>query len=90
MAAQAAPGAGVCFSVGQIFPSYEALESQIQNYEQVHFVQLWKRDTRTVQAAQKRMSRPLNDRIKYYEITYCCIHGGKNFKARGEGKRSTS
>lgn len=80
----------ISFALGESFRTYEELESKVKLYEQKHYVQLWKRDTRTVQAAQKRLNRPLSDRIKYYEVKYSCIHGGKSFKARGEGKRSTS
>ena len=60
-------------------------EIQIQQYEQQHFVKLWKCDCRTIQAAQRRVNRALSEHIKYYEVTFCCIHGGKKFKARGEG-----
>ena len=27
--------------------------------------------------------------IKYYELTYSCIHGGREFQAKGDGKRAT-
>ena len=78
------------FFVGQQFQSFEDLQSHIKLYESQHFVQFWCRDSRTVQAAQKRVNRPLSEKIKYYQLTYGCIHGGKKFKARGEGKRVTS
>ena len=78
------------FFVGQQFQSFEDLQSRIKLHESQHFVQFWCRDSRTVQAAQKRVNRPLSEKIKYYQLTYGCIHGGKKFKARGEGKRVTS
>ena len=43
----------------------------------------------TIEAAQRRVNIVLSEHIKYYEVTFCCIHGGKKFKARGEGKRSS-
>ena len=89
-AASSSGEAVVSFAVGESFGTFEELEVKIKAYEQRHYVQLWKRDTRTVQAAQKRLNSPLSERIKYYEVKYSCIHGGKNFKARGEGKRSSS
>ena len=79
----------ISFCVRERFKSFQQLEEKIQQYEQQHFVKFWKRDCRTVQAAQKRVNRPLSEHIKYYEVTFCCIHGGKKFKARGEGKRSS-
>ena len=58
----------ISFTVGDSFHTFEELDKKIRVYEQCNSVQLWKRDTRTIQAAQKRMSRPSNERIKYYEI----------------------
>ena len=80
----------ISFCVGE-FKSYQHLEVKIQQYEQQHFVKLWKRDCRTIQAAQRHVNRALSEHIniKYYEVTFCCIHGGKKFKARGEGKCSS-
>ena len=79
----------VSFAVGESFSSFQELESKVKLYEE-QYVQLWKCDSRTVQTAQKRMTRHLSEEIKYYELTLCCIHGGKKFKPRGEGKRATS
>lgn len=42
-----------------------------------------------IEAASKRVSRYLDKSIKYYELTYTCIHGGWKFQAKGEGKRAT-
>ena len=77
------------FSVGEEFRSYDLLERKITDYENQNFVKFWKRDCRTVDAARRRVNKALNDSLKYYEVTFCCIHGGKKFKARGEGKRSS-
>ena len=79
----------VSFSVGDKFPSFEQLEAKIKTYEEQNYVKLWKRDCRTIEAARKRMNRSLSENIKYYEVIYCCIHGGKKFKGRGEGKCSS-
>ncbi len=78
------------FTVGESFKSFDELETKIKQYEMNNFVQLWKRDTRKIEAAQKRLNRILSKKIKYYEIVYCCIHDGRMFKSIGEGKRSTS
>ena len=71
----------VSFFVGQQFRSFEDFQRHLKLYESQHFVQFWCRDSRTIQAAQKRLNRHLSDEIKYYELTYRCIHGGKKFKA---------
>ena len=78
------------FSVGERFSSYTELEEKIRTYEQQTFCQLWKRDSRTIESAQKRLNRHLAENIKYYEVTFGCIHGGRRFKCRGEGKRASS
>ena len=48
-------------------------------------MQFFKRDSRSLEAA-KGVS---NKTFKYYEVTYHCIRGGKNFKPRGTGKKET-
>ena len=82
--------APVSLFVGQRFESFDELQHHLKLYESQNYVQFWCRDSRTVEAGQKRLSRPLSKRIKYYYITYRCIHGGKKFKSRGEGKRVSS
>ena len=78
------------FSVGERFSSYTELEEKIRTYEQQTFCQLWKRDSRTIESAQKRLNHHLSENIKYYGVTFGCIHGGRRFKCRGEGKRVSS
>ena len=56
-----------------------------------HFVKLWIRDLRSIGTAQQgRVKRKLSEEIRYYELTYACIHGGKKFTPRGKGARQTS
>ena len=79
------------FVLGETFPSFLELEKKIGRYKKEKFVELWRRDARTIAAARKKgIDRHLSESLKYYEIKYCCVHGGQAFKPRGEGKRSTS
>ena len=78
------------FYVGQKFETFESLAAHIKEYEAEYYIQFWCRDSRSVETARKRIDRFLSDRIKYYELTYRCIHGGKKFKARGKGKHVTA
>ena len=80
----------VTFCIGERFSSYKDLKEKIRRFEESNCCQLWKRDSRTVTAARKRLTRHLADEIKYYELTVGCIHGGRKFEARGEGKRASS
>ena len=74
--------------IGQKFEDFRAFESALERYQNVESVQFYKRDSRTVEKAQPRITnKKLNARLKYYEITYSCIHGGKRFKSRGAGLR---
>ena len=79
------------FAVGKLFASFAELEAKLEEYKRKKFVEFWIRDSRTIKAASKRgVDRPLAPALKYYEIKYCCIHGGQAFKARGKGIRSSS
>ena len=78
------------FSIGKKFNSFADLQERLLVYESSTYTKLWRRDSRTVEAARKRINRPISDAITYYEMTYSCIHGGKKFSARGEGKRFAS
>lgn len=86
----ASSSASVSFAVGDSFQSFEEVEARIKRYKELNFVEFWKRDSRTVEAASKRLNRPLLPRLKYYELKYCCIHGGQHFKPKGKGLRITS
>ena len=55
---------------------FQAFESAIEGYQNAESVHLYKRD-RSVEKAQVRISYKLNERLKYYEVTFRCIHGGK-------------
>ena len=75
------------FPVGERFLSFV---EQLRIYETSTYTKFWRRYSRPVAAVRKRLERPLSDQIKYYEITYSCIHGRRKFIARGDGKRCTS
>ena len=55
--------------VGQKFEDYQAFERAIERYQSAESVQFYKRDSRTVQKAQPRVQKKLNELIKYYEIS---------------------
>ena len=70
----------ISFCVGERFKSYQQLEVKIQQYEQQHFVKLWKRDCRTIQAAQRRVNRALS-----YEVTLAAFMVERSSKPEGKG-----
>ena len=82
----------VSLCVGDSFSTFQELDNKLKAYEKAHFVQFWKRDARTIEAAKKRrrLNKFLKPELRYYEIKLCCIHGGQRFKSKGKGSRHTS
>ena len=80
---------GISFSVGETFLSFVEVEGKLKEYEKVNFVQFWKREARTIEAAKMRIDRYMKPELKYYQLKFCCIHGGKKFKPGGSGIRDT-
>ena len=78
----------VTFTVGETFGSFSELQDKKDAFEKSNFVQLYIRRSRTIEAAAKRApKKQFNVDLKYYEIEYSCIHGGKDFKSTSTGER---
>ena len=79
------------FNIIEQFKTFQSLQEKISSNEMEHFVKLCIRDLRSIGAAQQeRVKRKPSEEIRYYELTYASIHGGKKFKPRGKGARQTS
>ena len=66
------------FKCGDKFSSYDDFENKIKAYEDKTFVKLWRRDSTTIAAAMKRApKRVFKPEIKYQELVYCCVQGGR-------------
>ena len=66
--------------VGESFSSYEELDAKIRSYQKDKFVQLSKRDSRTLEMAKKRVPKRVegaNPALIYYTIHFACVFGGK-------------
>ena len=73
---------------GAKFSSYNDLSKAVEWYQNENFIQLYRRDSRNIEATLKRApNRKFNPEIKYSELVYSCIHGGKKFKSESKGKR---
>ena len=71
--------------VGDSFTSFDEIEEHLESYMKRNFVQLYKRNTRTIAGFKKhsrKVSVDIPDVLKYGEIDFCCIHGGKKFKSK--------
>ncbi|XP_065652758.1 uncharacterized protein LOC136080073 [Hydra vulgaris] len=72
--------------VGSVFNSFSELKQAILEYERSYFLSLYVRDSRTIDLAIKKgLKRYINKELKYYYLTYCCYHGGRQFKSRSKG-----
>lgn len=64
--------------VGSKFDTFDELSQRLEEFQKIERVQLWVRDSRTVIAAAKRARRKsLNPALKYAELTYSCVFGGR-------------
>ena len=80
---------GVTFQIGDRFNTFEELECKLKLYENATSTKFWMRDCRTVNAAaRKRTTRPLSDFIKYYQVSYRCIHGGRKFVPKRDRRKA--
>lgn len=79
----------ITFHIGDLFDSYEDLENKLDAYSQRNFVHYWRRDSRTVNGAHMKTSRPICEKLKYYSVKYACIYGGQKFLPRGAGRRQS-
>ena len=82
----------VCFTVGEKFSSYMYLhlKEKVAAYEKAKSVQLSHSDSKTLQAASKRIplkAAKANKDLVYYYINLSCVFGGKKYQGKGKGKR---
>ncbi|XP_042892026.1 uncharacterized protein LOC122266373 [Penaeus japonicus] len=73
--------------VGDAFSSIEELDEVISRLEQAQNTTYWKRDARTIEAAAKRVKKPLNPALKYYQVVWACVKGGRAYKSKSTGLR---
>ena len=70
----------VNLSVGDNFSTFEELERKLQDVQDTTHIQLWYRDSRTLEGAKKRYPITVskaNTQLKYYSITLACVCGGR-------------
>lgn len=57
------------FRLGDQFSSFAELEKKVTAYSSAHFVQLWKRDARTIEAAKKASRKDRQQDVGRAEIS---------------------
>lgn len=84
-------GGEVSLIIGKKFSSYKELDDQIKAYEIARSIQLCHRDSRTIEAARKRVPRKVEGakkELKYYTIHFVCSFGGKPYRSKSAGQRA--
>lgn len=74
---------------GDIFTSFNDLETKIKENSSKNFVQFYKKEAKTVSSVAKTVQRYLNPTLIYYHVTWACVFGGRAFKSRGRGIRKS-
>ena len=69
------------FRVGTQFSSFIVLSEEISQWEAANNVCLYTRSSRSIKAHNKRATnRVINENLKFGEVDYACIHGGRKLK----------
>ncbi|CAG9772760.1 unnamed protein product [Ceutorhynchus assimilis] len=74
---------------GDKFKCFEEAKQKITESAQRKFVQFYKRESRTISGGAKKTKRYLNPDLKFYQVEWACVHGGRNYKCRSNGFRSS-
>ncbi|XP_076034558.1 uncharacterized protein LOC143021153 isoform X2 [Oratosquilla oratoria] len=73
----------ILFAVGAEFDSFAALKESISSWENYKNVNLYTRNSRTIQSATKRApNRSFKPELQYFSIDYCCQHGGRKYQPK--------
>jgi hypothetical protein len=78
------------FAVGECFSSYEELQQKADFYQKEKFVQLTHRNSKTLEAARKRVPKRVEiakQALRHYSVHLACVFGDKKYKSRGSGHR---
>lgn len=82
--------ADVTFFVGEEFTSFTELHRRIQSFQLRNSVQLYIRSSRKIQAAQVRSTDNYNPELKFAEIYYACVRGGRKFQTRANANSASN
>lgn len=75
--------------VGDKFSTPDELSKAIESYSQSVCQNYYKRDSRKIEAARKKVKKHVNPNLVYYELTYHCIKGGIKFQSTSKGIRNS-
>ena len=79
------------FYIGKRFESINELHEVKKLFENTYFVELWKKDVKTLSAAKERAPKRvanINPWLQYYSILLACKFSGKPPKINRQKKRN--
>ncbi|KAH9496361.1 hypothetical protein Btru_010717 [Bulinus truncatus] len=77
--------------LGMEFESFDAFQAAMEQYEDSHFVQFARMDSRTVEKAQENsLTKTYNPDIKFVQLHYACTFGPKKAVSRSSGIRNAT
>ena len=79
--------------IGDKFDSFCQLEKFLSDLQTHSKVQLYRRDCKSLQSAQKRYPGRVGKaklELKYYFVEYCCVFGGRRHKSKSTGDRTNT
>ena len=71
--------------IGQEFVTFEEFAESLKRWEETNFVTLYTRSSRSIEAARRRAS--FADKLKFSELDYACVRGGREYKSKATQKR---
>ncbi|XP_065080880.1 uncharacterized protein LOC135703559 [Ochlerotatus camptorhynchus] len=75
------------FLEGECFDSYEEFHAKLETHSAKDLVYYWCRDSRTIEGAAYKTSRPIAAALRYYSVRYSCIFGGQKFEPKTGGSK---
>ena len=74
----------VDFREGETFVSYEELKQKKVDFEHANSIVLTVAESRKIETMRNRgvPNKTMSDALVYYQIDYCCKHGGKDYTER--------
>ncbi|EAT43618.1 AAEL004955-PA [Aedes aegypti] len=76
-----------CFRPQECFNSYEEFLAKMEQHSSKDLVYYWRRDSRTIEGAALKTSRPIAPALRYYSVRYSCIFGGQKFEPKSSGAK---
>lgn len=73
--------------VGDKFSSFKEWQTRLDEVSRANFVRFWKRDSRTIEAAKRKVRRPLKPELEFYQLRYSCFFAQKPRTRPTLGKR---